>query len=182
MVNHIDSSQLVPYGSIRKTHGHKGSFVVALENEALLDLEPDFIFIDIDSIPVPFRVEEMNGTKDHLITTVSRVSSAEEAESLRGAKVYILKSLYDEQIDLDNMEELSLYHLIDYSVYHSSGDEIGILSAIDESTANILLILETKDGDDVYIPFVEEWITALDHQKRLIEIDCPPEVLALNEK
>lgn len=182
MINHIDNSQLIPYGSIRKTHGHKGSFVVILENEALIDLEPDFIFIDIDGIPVPFKVEEMTGTRDHLITKVSRVSSGEEAETLRGAKVWVLRSLYDAQMDLDNMEELSLYHLIGYSIHHSSGDEIGALSAIDESTANILLILKTKGGNDIYIPFVEEWITSLDHKKRLIEIDCPREILALNEK
>ena len=182
MVNHIDNTLLVPYGSIRKAHGHKGSFIVMLKHESLLDLEPDFIFIDIDGIPVPFRVEEMSGTKNHLITTVSRVLSGEEAESLRGAKVYVLKSLYDEQIDPDNMEELSLYHLIGYSIAHSSGDEIGTLATIDESTTNILLILETKDGEEVYIPFVEEWITGLDHQKRSIEIDCPLEILALNEK
>ncbi|KGL49441.1 ribosome maturation factor RimM [Porphyromonas cangingivalis] len=182
MVNHIDNSQLVPYGNIRKTHGHKGNFVVTLENEALLELEPDFIFIEIDGIPVPFRVQEMSGTRDHLITAVSRVSSGEGAERLRGAKVYVLKSLYDEQVDLDNMEELSLYHLIGYSVIHSSGDRIGTLSAIDESTANILLILETKEREEIYVPFVEDWIIGLDHQKRLIELDCPLEILVLNEK
>lgn len=182
MVNHIDNNQLISYGRIRKAHGHKGSFIITLDNEGLLELEPDFIFIDIDGIPVPFRVEEMSGTKDHLITTVSRVSSEEEVNDFRGARVHILRALYDDQIDLENIEELSLYHLLGYSVNHPSGSHIGTLRAIDESTANVLLILEKPEGEDIYIPFVEEWITALDHQKRMIEIDCPLEILVLNEK
>ncbi|MDO4695144.1 ribosome maturation factor RimM [Porphyromonas sp.] len=181
MVDHINKDQLIPYGHIRKTHGHKGAMVLTLESDVLLDIDPEFIFIEIDGIPVPFRIEEFSGTKDHLITKVGRISSSEEADKYRDAQVYISKSTYDEQINIEDMEHLSLYHLVGYKIYHSSGSEIGTLSAIDENTANILLIVENSDRD-IYIPFVEEWITRLDHKNRALEINCPTELLQLNEK
>lgn len=182
MPQHIDHTRLVRYGLVRKTHGHKGNIVLSLENEGMLDLEPDFLFIEREGIPVPFRVIEMTGTKDHLITTLSRLSSSEEADLLRGAKVYVTQELYDTQVVIEDLEELSLYHLLGYAIKHTSGEHIGELSGIDESTANILLILTSPEGEYIYIPFVEEWIVDIDHTKKIMTIDCPTEILTLNNK
>lgn len=168
--------RLVPYGTIRRAHGHQGALMLELHSEELMDAEPEFIFINVDGIPVPFRVEEMRGTKEQLITTVERINSSDEAGLLRGQPVWIGA---DEAPEVEE-ENISLHLLLGFRVEHSSGQDLGTISEIEDSTANLLLVISKEGQDDpILIPFVEEWITHIDAAKRHLVLDCPPELLDL---
>ncbi len=180
MVKTIHKSDLIPYGHIRKTHGHRGNLVISVESDSMLDLDLEYLFIEIDGIPVPFAVEEMSGPRNHLITSLARVSSVDEAEKYRGAAVYITRSVYESLIDLDDAEEILLDYFVGYQLKHPSGREIGILRSIDESTSNILLIAENEEGTEIFLPFVEKWIVGVDHKAHYLLIDCPIDLLELN--
>lgn len=176
MARHYQIPQLVPYGTIRRAHGHQGALLLELHSEEIMDAEPEFIFIDIDGIPVPFRVEEMRGTRDQLITTVERIQSADDAARLRGQAVWIAAH------EAPEMEEdhLSLHLLLGYKVMHSTGEVLGIITEIEDSTANLLLVISSEGSDEpLLIPFVEDWITDVDTSQRQLTIDCPAELLHL---
>lgn len=170
--------RLIPYGTIRRSHGHQGAMTIELHSEELMDAEPQYLFIDIDGIPVPFHVEEMRGTREQLITAVERIDSSDAATLLRGRPVWIGA---DEAPQIEE-GDVSIHLLLGYSVEHTSGCLIGVITEIEDSTANVLLVISDERREDqnpLLIPYVEEWIQELDTTRRVLTLSCPAELLDL---
>ena len=166
---------LIPYGSVRKTHGHRGEVVIDLAREELFDLDPKFLFVEIDGIPVPFQVESLRGDLSRLICCFTRVNGEEEANRLRGSRLLIPG---DEKEETDDSE--SVPNVVGYTVRHPHIGTIGTVVDIDDTTTNILLLIQTADaGDEVMLPLVEEWITDIDEKKHIFTYDFPPSLLSL---
>lgn len=177
----ITPQSLLSYGKIRKTHGHKGALVIAVDNELLFDLEPDFLFIEIEGIPVPFAVSEMSGTREHCITFFEGIDTLSEAERYRGARLWVARKSYEEHLERSGqLEELSLDHLLGFTIEHPTEGVIGRLQHINDNTSNVLLTIERSEGDEVLLPFVDEWILEVHPCQCRIIIDFPKELLALN--
>lgn len=167
-------SHLVPYGTVRRTHGHKGSVVIQVHSEELFALEPQFLFVEYDGTYIPFGVEEMRGTKEQLITTLQFIETEEEAMRYRGASLFVhTRELEGLPLSTSSASPLSV---LGKEVYHTSGILIGTLQRIDDTTANVVLVISSPSGDEVLIPYVEEWIV---NDKKLDEgwvLDCPIEL------
>ncbi len=67
-----------------------------------------------------------------------------------------------------------------YKVVDSSLGEIGEVVDVDDSTANVLFIVDTPSGDRVYVPVAEEFINAVDDSRRVIETTLPDGLVDLN--
>ena len=50
--------------------------------------------------------------------------------------------------------------------------------AVDQSTANALFVVETESGE-VLIPVAEEYITGIDHDRKIISLKLPEGLLDL---
>lgn len=58
--------------------------------------------------------------------------------------------------------------------------EIGSIEDVDDSTANVLFVVATDDGETVYIPVVEEFINAVDDERKVVETTLPEGLVDLN--
>lgn len=170
----IDFNALHPYGVIRRTHGHQGNVIISVLGESLFQLDPQFLFIVIDEIPIPFEVEEMRGSKEQLITTFKHIETLTKAEKLVGYKVLIHE---DELSGIDDSESIS--DLIGYDLYHPTLQKVGTILHLDDSTSNLLLTIETPDGSSIMIPMVDEWVVDINSQSRRLTLDFPEELLEL---
>ena len=61
---------------------------------------------------------------------------------------------------------------LDWSVVDAEAGLLGTISAVDESTPNVLFLV--RDGDrERIIPANEEWITAVDRDKCILNYKLP---------
>lgn len=168
---------LASYGSVRKIHGHRGEVVIDLEDESLFDLDPDFIFVEREGIPVPFAVEFLRGDVSRLICKFARVSTDVEAETLRGAKLFIPEADLPE--DFESEDSIDSY-IVGYEIRHPKSGVIGEVLDLDTSTPNVLLLIKSaEEGRELLLPFVEDWVIDLDEEGKTMTYDCPLDLLTL---
>lgn len=170
---------LSPYGVVRKHRKHSGELILSLFREEYLDLDPDYLFLSLDGIPVPFRLLDLRGAWDNLIVQLDLCGDSEQdLESFRGVQVLVEQSVVDD-LRMDFPDDSAL-PLIGYRFIHPELGVIGTLDDVDATTANVLLLLADGRGGQLYLPFVEEWIQNVDADKRTICYACPKDLLRLH--
>lgn len=173
----IRRSDISPIGRIFKTHGVKGEMSVALEVEpAALRC----IVLDIDGIYVPFFIESSRsrGAESWLIK-IDGLDTADQAATLTNKIIYGIAAELPGDDYADDSDEVALEDLIGFDLY--DGDNlVGKIDDIDDSTDNILFIVDTADNRSVYIPFSDELLVDYDLDTRCITLDLPQGLLDLN--
>lgn len=178
----IPDSRLTLIGRILKTHGLRGELSVGLD----IDTD-DFdalthIVMPVDGINVPFRImsRRPRGAASELITLID-MDSADAAAPYVGSDVYAL----DEQLpegasgEEDEAEGFYAEDLAGWMLGDAAGKTLGRIEAVDTTTINTLLHVGSDDGRSVLIPLVDEWITGIDAENRVICMDIPKELLEL---
>lgn len=174
----IRREQLTEVGSTLKTHGVKGEISLLLDD----DLAPDdlrcFIF-EIDGLFVPFFAETTRPRGgDSWLVKFDGINSERDAESLCRHSIYALSD------ELPGYEEdpdgVNLYDLVGFTLLNDDDSTVGTIDDIDDSTANILLLVTDAAGNTIYVPFVEDLITALDIDNCSITMNIPNGIINLN--
>ena len=180
----INQKELKEVGKFQKTHALKG------ELNALLDIDPEYmtdgnaIVVDIDGIFVPFYADTVRpkGSQSFLVK-LDGVDSEEEAKTFVNKTVYALKKELAPYFDVEEDEIIDEDDLSGFSVVdNESGAEIGTVSYVDSSTENVLFVVETSSGDEVFIPAVEDFIDEIDDDDKIIRVTLPEGLVDLNTK
>ena len=162
----------IALGPILKPYGTTGDFIVDSFPETALD---DFIFIEIEGIKVPFEIEELVDRSGQVVVKVSGVDDVETAERYRGSPTFAAPG---EQHDLTQDESKDYRSLLGWRVY-SDGDDayLGVVERYDDSTANVLLSVQSGDGTEQLLPWVAEWVEALDEEHHILRLTLPEGLL-----
>lgn len=180
----IEEKQLTEIGKFQKTHALKG------ELNAVLDIEPEFltegnaIIIDIDGIYVPFYCENIRnkGTFSYLVK-LEGINNESEAKPFVNKIIYALKEAVSKYTvdDPNNSDDIVfLDDLVDYDILDATLGLIGKIKEVDDTTDNILFIVENPDGERIYVPAVEDLISAIDSDSKCVEMQLPVGLLDLN--
>ena len=143
---------LITIGIIRKTHGATGELQCQLDNDIFLDTEPEFIFLTIDAINVPFRVLDWRCKGDDVLLQLNGVDSEQKANRLVGAQAWMEYSAEQEDAPL-TWQDLKGLRVVD-----DEQGELGRVDHVDESTVNTLLFLDNGR----VLPIHEDFIVAID--------------------
>lgn len=176
----IKKEEIIEIGKFQKTHALKG------ELNAMLDIDGDYaadghpLIVDIDGIFVPFYAESVRpkGAESYLVK-LRDVDSQENARQLVNKTVFGLRSDLLEYYD-DPDAELTA-DFVGFKVVDSHLGKIGEITDVDDSTANVLFVVRTSSDKTVYIPVAEEFIDAVDDERRVIETTLPDGLVDLNE-
>ncbi|MDE5794913.1 MAG: ribosome maturation factor RimM [Muribaculaceae bacterium] len=178
----IKEDEITSVGKLLKTHALKG------ELNMMLDIDPDYLeegnpaILDIDGIFVPFYADSVRtkGTFSYLVK-FEGIDSEIEAKKLVNKTVYALRGPLKEFM-LDNYdEEFALYDdLLGYTIVDTATGVIGKVVEIDTNTENELFIVETPEGNTVYIPLTEDFIEKIDEDNKTITMHLPEGLLDLN--
>lgn len=181
----IEEKQLTEIGKFQKTHALKG------ELNAVLDTEPEFltdgnaIVIDIDGIYVPFYCETIRnkGTFSYLIK-LEGIDSESEAKPFVNKIIYALKEAvaeYNTDTQTDSDDIVFLDDLVGYYIIDNTLGLIGRITEVDDTTDNILFVVENSDGERIFIPAVEDLISSINEESKSVEMILPEGLLTLNE-
>lgn len=177
----IKKEDIIEIGKFQKTHALKG------ELNALLDIDEDFVtdghalIVEMEGIYVPFYGESIRqkGQESFLIK-LKDIDSQEKAQEFVNKAIYALRTDLVEYMDDPDMELVQDF--IDYEIVDSALGSIGKVVDVDDSTQNVLLVVETPQSETVYVPIAEEFITAIDDDRMVIETNLPEGLVDLNKK
>jgi 16S rRNA processing protein RimM len=168
----IRREEVYKIGRLGKVHGIKGEISFLFDDDVFDRVDADYLVLDIDGILVPFFIEEYRfKTDSNALMKFEGIDTQERARELTGCDVYFPRALAE-----NDEENLSWAEMIGYSLMDAqTGQNIGNIAAVDDTTINILFELE----DGRLIPASEELITNINIQKHQIEINLPEGILEL---
>lgn len=181
----IRRDEIKPIGYIVKTHGINGEVNVSWD---IPDLEPEqlrCLIFDIDGIFVPFFAKSCRrrGADSHLLA-FDGIDDDRAAADIAGHTVYGLNTDLDAIYGADHSDDgddgFYADDLIGFSVI-ANGESIGVIDDYDDTTDNVLFVVSSPDGRNILIPVADDFVTAIDQGRRVIEMDIPSELLTLNQ-
>lgn len=180
----INQTELKEVGKFQKTHALKG------ELNAILDIDPDYmtdgnaIVVEVDGIYVPFYAESVRPKGSHsYLVKLDGVDSEEDARPFVNKSIYAIRKEIQPYFDMAEDEIIDEDDLVGFTVVdNESGEEIGKIIHIDSSTENVLLVVETPDGDEVFVPAVDDFINEIGEDSRIIRVSLPDGLIDLNIK
>ena len=168
----IHEEDIYQIGKLGKTHGVKGEISFLFDDDIFDRVDADYLILKVDGIFVPFFIEEYRFKSDtNAIIKFEDIDTQERARELTGCEVYFPRELADSDDGSISWAAIVGFDIIDAE----SGNKIGRISTIDDTTINILFELE----DGSLIPASENLITAIDQQARTITMQLPEGLLNL---
>jgi 16S rRNA processing protein RimM len=171
----IRKEDVFKIGILGKPHGINGEIGMTFTDDVFDRTDADYLILLIDGIMIPFFIEEYRfRSAETIIIKFCDIDNSEKAREFTGTEIYFPKSLSDGQED----DIVTWDDIIGYTIKNDPDDSIiGTISAVDDSTANVLFSVKTTDGKDVLIPASEELITTVDQDYKIIKITIPEGLL-----
>ncbi len=172
----ITSDEIIGIGKFNKTHGINGEISATINApEAVLD-NCSCLVCDIDGIFVPFFIKNIRAkSQETMLITIDDINSEHDAAMLVNKDIYVKRSEYSEV--LDDEDEVPIDYLIGFTATVNGTQ--GKIASIDDSTANVLFLVETTGGQSLLIPAVDDFITEIDTKHRTIKMEVPDDLLHL---
>lgn len=173
----ILQSELYPIGHVQKTHGIKGELSIFLTSD-FDSLDFDYFVFEMDGILVPFFLQDWRfKTAETALVKLERVDDELVGKELVGKTIFISK----EAMPHTDNDELDIQFYTGYVMIDSALGEIGEIQAVDDTTENLLFEV-MRNGKQVLIPAVDDWIVEIDDTNRILKVDLPEGLLNINEE
>ena len=118
------------------------------------------------------EVAQARATKDHLVATLTGVTTREEAERLNGVELYIARD------ELPDTEEGEFYHadLIGLAAFDAAGTTLGTVAAIHNFGAGDIIEIAPARGPTLMLPFTDAVVPTVDIAGGRVVIEMPGEI------
>lgn len=167
----IKPEEVYRIGRLGKAHGVKGEVSLQFDDDIFDRVDCDYLVLDVDSILVPFFIEEYRFRSDTVaLVKFEDVDTQQRAAELTGCDVYFPRALADED-DAPGLALLVGFDLVEAN----AGRTVGRIAAIDDTTANTLFELE----DGRLIPASDDLVDNIDLKQRTITMRLPEGLLDL---
>lgn len=179
MCREIDINACTSIGYILKTHGLQGEVVIKF-NPAYGDTleEVDFLFLEIEGGLVPFFIEEETlrfRTDETANIAFQSYDDVDRIDPYVGCKVYV----FTEDLVID--EDIVDFSILEgYQVEDQDKGALGKVDRVEDYSGNHILVVMVQE-EEIMIPFNEEIIKDIHHEKRHIIVSLPEGLLELNE-
>ncbi|WP_073321202.1 ribosome maturation factor RimM [Aquimarina spongiae] len=163
-------------GKIVSKFSFKGEVLIKLdtdEPESYVKMES--VFVNYNNNLVPFFIEKSKLHKSDLLRVkFEDVDSEEDADDLMKAEIYLPLSL------LPKLEGNQFYYheVIGFTIIDTSFGEVGVIKAINDSTAQALFEIDRK-GTEILIPMNDEFIDSVDRDTKTVHVTTPEGLIDL---
>lgn len=172
----IQRDELVKIGRFNKPHGVRGEISMTFTDDALERGGSPYLVCLIDGIFVPFFIEEYR-YKNNTTALIKFIDIDNDADAALFTlhDVYYPKRYYVEP----DFADASGDYFIGYTVCDSRYGELGTITAVDDSTINVLFVVATPQGKELLIPAEDSFVAAIDDEARVITMNLPEGLLDL---
>ncbi len=161
---------------IGKPHGIKGEVTVQLFTDAPEDrFDAGETFRVEGAAATELTVAKARWNKDILIVGFEQIADRNQAETLRGAQLFI-----DTAGVQDDDEDAWYEHELVGLDARVDGASIGKVTALRTMAVQDLLVVELADGHEAFVPFVGSIVPEVNTEQGFIEIVPPEGLFELN--
>lgn len=187
----LTPDDLIEIGTVLKPHGVKGELSVTL-HDADVDLGGlRCVFVERDGLPVPFFISGVrNKSTLGRLVHIDGIDTEEAARRFNGAALLGLRSEVEAMLAEareaddtdDDGEGVYANDLIGLTAV-ACGTTLGEVTAIDDTTANLLLVIKRAGEPDetppLLVPLAGEFIAGIDPEAGELELTLPDGLLEL---
>ncbi len=162
---------------IGKPHGIRGEVTVQVLTDAPEDrFVPGTVFEVEHPTITTLTVEGARWNKDILLLAFEELLDRNVAETIRGAKLFI-----DTEEVEDNSEGWYEHELVDLEA-RVEDKVVGKVRALRTNAAQDLLVVEATDGEEFFVPFVEDIVPEVNVEGGYIILTPPPGLFDVNRE
>jgi 16S rRNA processing protein RimM len=162
---------------IGKPHGIRGEVTVQVLTDAPGDrFVPGTRFVVEPASAGPLTVESARWNKDILLLAFEEVETRNDAETLRGAKLFIETEELEDDDDDEGWYEHELVGLdvrVDDKV-------VGKVSALHTLPVQDLIVVTSNEGKEILVPFVEQIVPEVNVGEGFILVTPPAGLFEVN--
>src|SRR3954454_3240687 len=162
---------------IGKPHGIRGEVTVQVLTDAPGDrFVPGTQFVVEPAAAGPLTLESARLKKAILLLAFEEVETRNDAEALRGARLFIETD--DAGAD-DDDEGWYEHELVGLDV-RVGGKVVGKVAALHTMPVQDLLVVTTDEGNEVLVPFVEQIVPEVNVGEKYVVVTPPPGLFEVN--
>lgn len=155
-------------GKIINTHGIRGELKVQQITDFTELLHAgQSVYIIVDGEPSKYIIEQHRVHKHHHLIRFKDFQSIEEAEKLKGLQLYVK----EDQLPELGENEFHYHEIIGCHMFTIDQDLIGQIVDILSPGANDVWVVQTEQGKEFLIPFIDDVIREIDIIKKKVIID-----------
>ena len=184
----ITLEQVISIGTITRSFGKQGAILCRTTHDYWEQAQSDWLILSLDHILVPFRVKDwFTKGADGIVFELQDIDTEEQALPLLQAQAYMLRS----DLAQTDEDEVAWTDLIGYTVIDTDQGPLGTITAIDDTTDNILATLNSTLSTTLHstlsttlnpklstlnstlIPLHEDFLVSIDDNTRTLTITLP---------
>ena len=156
-------------GRFTRPHGVQGEMSLLLTDDVFDRAEVSCVVCSMDGIFVPFFVEEYRYKTDNVVLVkFERIDTVEQARVFTNKEAFVLKK------ECEGGEvEFAWNDFVGFMVADCVLGPLGSIVHVDDTTLNVLFIIERPDGSERFIPAQEVFIKDIDYDNRHILFNLP---------
>ncbi len=163
-------------GNIVKKHSFKGEVVIKLDtDEPELYENMESVFVDLGNNLIPFFIEKSSYNRGNMLRVkFEDINTEEDADAILKSGVYLPLTL------LPKLSGNKFYYheVIGFKVMDINYGNVGVLQNINDKASQPLFEID-KDGIEIFIPLIDNFIKKIDRENRTIEVETPPGLIEL---
>ncbi len=160
-------------GVIMSTHGIKGEVKVyptTDDAERFLALKEKEVLLDTGREMLPLVIENVKFFKNLVILKFQGIDNINDIEKYRGRDLLVTR---ENAVPLEE-GEFFICDIIGSTVYEEDGSVFGTLRDVMETGANDVFVVETGDGREVLLPYIDDCIREVNvEEKRIVAYIMP---------
>mgnify|MGYP001257101502 CR=1 FL=1 len=167
---------MIPIGHVAKSHGLNGHFSIKLKlpNELCeLCCHIKKIYLNTQQDPLLISNSKINN-QIFLRVKISSINTREDAKKILQQTVYIKENenhIIDTELNKQNK-------FLNFTVFDKNEGKIGTIEEIDFNRMQPLFIIKQKQ-QKVLVPFVKEFIIDVNHNKKIITVNLPENLIKI---
>ena len=163
-------------GRIVRKHSFRGEVVIKLDtDEPELYQEMESVFVDLGNNLVPFFIEKSLLQKgNQLRVRFENIATEKDAEAILKSGVYLPISLLPKLTG----NKFYYHEVIGFKVVDVNFGEVGVLVNVNDKAAQPLFEIE-KEGKEIFIPMVDDFIKKVDREHKTIQVETPEGLIGL---
>lgn len=163
-------------GKIVRKYSFKGEVVIKLDtDEPELYENMESVFVESSKDLIPFFITESLLQKgNQLRVRFETVDTEQDADAIMNSGIYLPLSFLPKL----KGNQFYFHEVIDFKVEDENFGEVGIIKGINDSTAQALFEID-KDGVEILIPMVDDFIKKIDRKKKKVILKTPPGLIEM---
>ena len=163
-------------GKIVRKHSFRGEVVIKLDtDEPQLYKDMESVFVEQGKDLIPFFIEERLLQKgNQLRVRFETIDSEQDADAIMNSGIYLPLSFLPKLTG----NKFYFHEIINFKAVDTVYGEVGVVKGLNDTTAQPLFVI-MKDGQEILIPMIDEFIKEIDRKGKRVVLCTPPGLIEM---